>query len=229
MLGATKAALLGEINHLQSALEYSERETKNMKLSYDKAWEEKINRMKIELAAISKEKDILAQDLNTSKKLLDDAMVEIHSHSEDSLVDKRIVAKLLVTFLDRGESDDVLEVIAHLLDFSPEDKHKVGAFGDRKNRKTSGGGGGGGLLSWFSAPSSSDRMAPSYVNDTKASPSVSSPDTLSSVWVDFLLKELEDGSSSGQGKSKSRPSPTKEQEVPKISIMTSPPKTSFSK
>jgi hypothetical protein len=40
-------------------------------------------------------------------------------------VDRRIIVKLLVTFYERGQSGDVMRLMASMLDFTPDDKRKV--------------------------------------------------------------------------------------------------------
>jgi hypothetical protein len=40
-------------------------------------------------------------------------------------VDRRIIVKLLVTFFERGQSGEVMRLMASMLDFTPDDKRKV--------------------------------------------------------------------------------------------------------
>jgi hypothetical protein len=120
---------------------------------------------------------------------------------------------LLITFLDRNSSSDVLEVMSNLLGFSADERVKVGTF-QRKKSTASGSAGGGGLLSWFSGGSSVEKP------DTPAPTSISKDgSTLSDAWVDFLLKELnEDGTSAHRGKSSKTAPPVVEKEIQRISI-----------
>lgn len=40
-------------------------------------------------------------------------------------MDRRIIVKLLVTFFERGQSGELMRLMASMLDFTPDDKRKV--------------------------------------------------------------------------------------------------------
>ena len=175
---------------------------------------------KIQLAVRLKDK--VLKELDTSRKQLNEAMGEITARSDGNMVDKRIVSKLLVTYLDRSNSDDVLEVMCNLIDFTSEERGKVFAFKAKEKEANS-----GYLSSWFGSSSSATKNATGSTtqrNRTSSSRKASGADNLSDAWVDFLLSEM-DETSSGEADHDSADKPSDEIEfIPKISFAESPVK-----
>ena len=97
---------------------------------------------------------------------------------------QRIVSKLLTTFLDRNNSEDVLDVLCNLLAISGEDREKIGSYHKRKDSSS----GHGLISSWWGGSSSSGLVTPKPPQPI----SMKNEDSLSNAWVDFLLKELQD-------------------------------------
>jgi len=104
------------------------------------------------------EVELMRKALNeTIKKLVD------ISKNEESLVDKRLVSKLFITyFRGKTEKKDVLELIAKILNFTDDEKSQIG-IGTQPT-------------SWIPFFGSTKKLA----ENNK---------TLTDLWVDFLLKE----------------------------------------
>lgn len=80
--------------------------------------------------------------------------------AEENNVDKRVVKKMLVTFVARpGQRHDILELMSRILDFTEDDKEVCG------------------LARSLIPPSPSEKLK------------VASQKSLGELWVDFLLKE----------------------------------------
>ena len=90
--------------------------------------------------------------------------------AQNPAVDKRIVAKLLVTYFERGHPVDVLCLMMRMLDMSPHEQRRIiggGGGGDDAGGGTSGGG-------------SIVAASTSHATGEKA---------MADAWVDFLLAE----------------------------------------
>ncbi|KAL0048136.1 hypothetical protein WJX82_008657 [Trebouxia sp. C0006] len=68
------------------------------------------------------------------RRALNESMRRVESLSDEGLVqvDRRIVVKLLVTFFEKGQSQEVLSLMARILAFTDEDKARVGLTRPRK-------------------------------------------------------------------------------------------------
>jgi hypothetical protein len=90
-------------------------------------------------------------------------LVDFSKSAEESLVDKRLVAKLIVTYFEgKADKSQVLELIARVLSLSDEEKVQVGLGARTSN-----------WLPFFG----SKKQAPTGGKG------------LTDLWVDFLLKE----------------------------------------
>ena len=92
----------------------SELAASNRKLEMD------VQRTAQELALGLKEKD---GEVLQMRRTLDEAVMRL---TRDDVVDKGLVTNLIVTYHAKHRSPEVLELMAKMLDFSDEDKRKVG-------------------------------------------------------------------------------------------------------
>lgn len=60
--------------------------------------------------------DFVAQHMLQVQKL---------SVESDMMVDRRVVVKLLVTFFEKGQTGEIMNLMARMLGFSEEDRRKV--------------------------------------------------------------------------------------------------------
>lgn len=129
----------------------------------------------------------LEEDNAKLRRALEQNMSRINRMSMDSdyFVDRRIVIKLLVTYFQRNHSKEVLDLMVRMLGFSEEDKQRIGVAQQGTGKGVVRGVLGlpgrlvGGILSGGSAEA----------NTNMASENQSFAD----LWVDFLLKETEEG------------------------------------
>ena len=119
------------------------------------------------------------------------------SNSDDQ-VDRRIVIKLLVTFFERwydgGDTKEVISLISKILKFSDKEckKCRVGKYGRHSNTHSATQGIWGYATSWMSY--TNDEFDDNNDNlEEKTDDSLpSTPKDLGSLWVEFLLNELQD-------------------------------------
>ncbi|KAF3789765.1 Golgin candidate 3 [Nymphaea thermarum] len=106
-----------EANH---ALEISKKEKDDLLLKLSQA-----ERMLMEGKNMFK---ALEEDNLKLRRALEQSMTRINRMSVDSdyYVDRRIVIKLLVTYLERNHSKEVLDLMVRMLGFSDEDKKRIG-------------------------------------------------------------------------------------------------------
>ena len=100
--------------------------------------------------------------ISTLRASLDEVArkMEMVAIAEENNVDKRVVKKMLVTFVARpGQRHDILELMSRMLDFTEEDKEVCG------------------LSRSLIPPSPSEKLK------------VASQKSLGELWVDFLLNE----------------------------------------
>ncbi|CAN6464576.1 unnamed protein product [Victoria cruziana] len=123
----------------------------------------------------------LEEDNLKLKRALEQSMTRINRMSVDSdyYVDRRIVIKLLVTYLERNHSKEVLDLMVRMLGFSDEDKKRIGFLLAGGKGRVWGLPGRlvGGILGGNSAAST---QIPS---DNQS---------FADLWVDFLLKETQE-------------------------------------
>mmetsp|Transcript_26268 Transcript_26268/g.44011 ORF Transcript_26268/g.44011 Transcript_26268/m.44011 type:complete len:490 (+) Transcript_26268:2878-4347(+) len=95
--------------------------------------------------------------------------------SEGNMVDRRLVVKLIVTYFQQNYSSDVLDLMARMLQFTDDDKRKVGI----------GQGVLGSMSSWLAS------IAGGETHDMKES---FDDKNLADLWVDFLMQETTENS-----------------------------------
>ena len=121
-----------------------------------------------------------------------------HMMSEtSSLLDKRIVAKLLLTYFERDQSKDVLELMTRMLNFSPAEKEKVGLGSGGRGGKR------GMLRTVAAAPANlvfgalglAGAVAGSVldmpVHAAEALKTAEEDNTIADQWVEFLLTQMD--------------------------------------
>lgn len=106
------------------------------------------------------------------RRALNESMRRVESLSDEGLVqvDRRIVVKLLVTFFEKGQSQEVLSLMARILAFTDEDKARVGLTRPRK-----------GVLSRVAGALSLSNSRSKQAAD----------DSLADQWLDFLIQQAD--------------------------------------
>jgi len=100
--------------------------------------------------------------------------------SDDNLVDRRIVNKLLVTYLEKKVSQDVLQLMIRMLGFTEDQKRLV--LESQRPRA---------LFGLIPRPYAEDAFE--EVGGAEDASGASPPrDNLADLWVDFLLRETGD-------------------------------------
>lgn len=129
----------------------------------------------------------LEADALMLRRALEQSLTRLNRMSSDSdfYVDRRIVIKLLVTYFQRQQSKEVLDLMSRMLGFAEEDKQAIGLAQQ--------GAGKGVVRGVLGLPG---RMVGGLLK-TGSSPSVISlsqtdNQSFSDLWIDFLLKESEE-------------------------------------
>jgi hypothetical protein len=86
------------------------------------------------------------------------------------------VTKLIVTYLSGGKKQDVLSLMARILNFTEEEMHKVGLISNK---------------GWIPFLRSSSSLPSPRGNSSERS--------VGDLWMEFLLKEAGETSAGGQG------------------------------
>jgi len=157
--------------------------------------ERQIQKLHEELSQKSREVIKLREEGEPIRKALEETMRRLNSAAENgkNLVDKRLAAKLVVTYFSRQSNQkDVLNLMSSILEFTEEEKIQVGLIKPKRRWLFFGGG-----------------------DDTpKEAPTEKS---LADLWVEFLLNEASAESSAGEEQKgdKSRESEIASAEPPK--------------
>lgn len=104
----------------------------------------------------------------------------------DAMIDRRLVVKLLVTYLERRNSREALELMAKMLHFTDEEKKRVGLDGSKRGLV---GALAGGTMAIVRGGVSVATLGMYGQNKTNVKPG----ESLADRWVEFLLKEAEVG------------------------------------
>ncbi|KAI9267952.1 hypothetical protein BDA99DRAFT_435741 [Phascolomyces articulosus] len=148
-----------------------------------------------------KEKNLLIGKLRHEAIILNEHLIEamrrLKEESNDSNVDRQLIANLIIGFLvaPRGDQKrfEILKIIASVLQMSDEQKEHIGLIRPNKNSQSS-----------FSPNSSPPGWAAARQqqqnNDTQQS--------FTDAWISFLLKESNTFHPSKDNKDKSMPVPT---------------------
>ncbi|XP_010544775.1 PREDICTED: golgin candidate 4 [Tarenaya hassleriana] len=129
----------------------------------------------------------LEEDNAKVRRVLEQSMTRLNRMSVDSdyLVDRRIVIKLLVTYFQRNHSKEVLDLMVRMLGFSEEDKQRIGMAQQGTGKGVVRGVLGlpgrlvGGILGGGGSADAHSNTA-------------SDNQSFADLWVDFLLKEVEE-------------------------------------
>lgn len=160
--------LVAELDRVRAELETAEKETARQRAEL-----EALSHVRSELEQMRNESDekeklvsSLKAQVSSLRKALEDT---IHRMNNDDMVDRRLVVKLLVTYIEGKNKEEVLDLMVKILQFNEEEKRRIQML---KN---------GGLGRWlgFGARTSDDGLPPQA--------------TLSELWVDFLMKESSKG------------------------------------
>ena len=149
-----------------------------------------LQQVRDQLISSQRQLKALTEENATLKKGMDETMQRLqrfHAEDEGQSIDRRLVVKMLVTFFEKGQRQEVLDLMYRILHFSDEDKRRV----DLSRGMGGPAGLGGRLLSFASmlSPFDSEKAkAPLRVQEA----------SLADLWVDFLLKESSKGEEAGK-------------------------------
>ncbi|XP_050272374.1 golgin candidate 4-like [Quercus robur] len=120
----------------------------------------------------------LEEDNAKVQRCLENSIATLNRLSMDfkNHVDRRLVIKLLVTYFQRNHSNEVLDLIVRILQFSDEEKQRIGAAQHGVVR---------GVLGL------PGRLVGGILGGSLAESAASENQSLAALWVDFLLKETE--------------------------------------
>eukprot|EP00798_Chlamydomonas_sp_ICE-L_P014633 gene14633-20667_t len=130
-------------------------------------------------------KALTSEECSMLRKALDQAMAQVQAMRGDnnSMVDRRIIVKLLLTYFEKGSSKDVLSLMARMLNMTEEEKGKVGLLGGQRR---------GFLRSAAYMPFSLVQGASRALTTRPAAPAVKEgAASLADQWVNFLLSQSE--------------------------------------
>jgi len=112
----------------------------------------------------------LQEEVEPLKKVLEQTLHRLSSLSkneQENMVDKRLVSKLILTYFEgKTNKTEILELMAKLLNFSDQEKAKIGL---------------GPKSSWSFLPFFGDPSSPVTIEK----------DSLTDLWINFLLKEAQ--------------------------------------
>jgi len=115
----------------------------------------------------------LEQDNLTLRQSFELTLAKLkHFSEEEEMVDRRLVVKLLVTYIERKEKEEVLSLMARMLHFSKEDEQRI-----QQARR-----GMMGILSSLLSPPPASTTSP--IDGSNGTPA-----SLSESFIDFLLQE----------------------------------------
>ena len=123
--------------------------------------------------------------------------LQLFSSDTEYSIDRRLVVKMLLTFFERQQKDDVLQLMYRVLGLSDEERARI-------ERARKGKGIGGRLYGLTSYLNPFDAAGGAAANSAL---SVSDDASLADLWVDFLLKEAEQQQSAREQAATVVPSP----------------------
>jgi len=135
----------------------------------------------------TREFEMLQKEYEPLKTMLDHTIKKLnneHKNNQD-VIDKQIVTKLIVTYFTSPKKQELLELMAGILNFSDENKAKIGLTTGIPNTKK------GWLGDWFSSSST-----PTKLRVPESGAPVSPADVLegknfADLWIAFLMHEAE--------------------------------------
>ncbi|KAK9806416.1 hypothetical protein WJX73_004216 [Symbiochloris irregularis] len=179
--------LRAELRALQRSLEESQGEVASAKAAQEQAVagqqaaeaqaaaaKEALQQQKAAEAGINEEAAMLRRAVGESMR----KMSALTSDS-NALVDRRILGKLVVTYFERGQSADVLALMARMLALTEEDKGKIGLASSKR----------GYLRSISALPGSLVRGTVSLVGGGGSRAPGAEGDSLADQWLEFLIQQ----------------------------------------
>lgn len=154
--------------------------------SSKKAAEASADRANKLVSTIKEQEDARENELVKLKRALLESTSRVSNLNEgaDSMVDRRVVVKLLVTYVERRNSREVLQLMAKLLKFTDEEKQRVGL--DRPRRGIAGAITGG-TMAIVRGGMTVATLGLLSGTGKDAKPG----DSLADRWVEFLMREAE--------------------------------------
>mmetsp|Transcript_29466 Transcript_29466/g.47575 ORF Transcript_29466/g.47575 Transcript_29466/m.47575 type:complete len:539 (-) Transcript_29466:128-1744(-) len=167
----------GEMVRLKEMVALTEKENAELK-SRCRTVSQSLDQLQDQLSTLQAEAEARSKEANSSRnealsfrRALEESMQRLNSlvQSEANLVDKRLVSKLFVTYFERDSRtrQDVLALMAKILQFSDDEKVRVGL------------------------------MNPTWWTGSPGKGQPSGQESLTEMWVDFLLRESDQGDGPG--------------------------------
>eukprot|EP01114_Cavostelium_apophysatum_P008594 TRINITY_DN2117_c0_g2_i1.p1 TRINITY_DN2117_c0_g2~~TRINITY_DN2117_c0_g2_i1.p1 ORF type:complete len:1204 (+),score=447.48 TRINITY_DN2117_c0_g2_i1:123-3734(+) len=128
--------------------------------------EAEVRELQDEIASKTRAYIKLQEDVEPLRKTLDEAIKQLTkmSQNEQNLIDKRLIVQLLLTYFEgKTSKNEVLELIAKVLNLTDDEKKKIG-LGQKRG--------------WLPFMGGGTQSSPDKLDKN-----------LSDMWVDFLLKE----------------------------------------
>ena len=183
-----------EINALETKVEGLEAKLETS-ASQRKDWEQEEAALRQSASLAQKDKESLFQETIRLKQenmklrqALQDCLEQIRGKSaqdEDFQIDRRIVVKLLTTYLEKGRKWEVMEVMGGILGFTDEEKAKIHHLATK-----------GVLGTVANVPISIVKAPLSLAGDAIGSAKVpESESSLGELWIQFLSDSIEDPTS----------------------------------
>ena len=113
--------------------------------------------------------------------------VRLRETEDDEMVDRRLVCKLLVTYVQKGADEEILDLMSVILNFTPEQRRAVGArtVRDVARDNTIREGGMGGMLSFVSALTGIEGVSAEKAKAVEGK-------SFAEVWNTYLFEEEEE-------------------------------------
>eukprot|EP00940_MAST-03C_sp_MAST-3C-sp2_P002288 g2288.t1 len=187
---------------LKAAEERASRAESRVSEAVASALEAERNIFRTETKSIERERDAAVREARALRGSLDAAMRQLKSMNEENLVDKRLVAKLMMTYFERGCTDEILEIMSRIIGFADKDRERLRTLA----RKATG----GIVTSLFSTISASatSTVSPLERDRLRAASSASDGGNFIDLWAEFLIREADASSSSSTSTSSASSSST---------------------
>lgn len=119
------------------------------------------------------------EELGTMRARFDKTVQRLQNfHSDENVVDRRLVVKLLVTYFERSDKSEVLELMSRILRFTDEDQRMIGCGKYAKRGLV------GSFMNILMPEEPSEPLEVDFASGN-----------LADLWVEFLMKETGDSGS----------------------------------
>ena len=169
---------------LKAARERAEEAENRLKDEIQSAKESAKESVKTEMLSLTQRAEAAERQASVLRKSLTSAMKQVRAMSEDNLVDKRLVAKLLTTYFERGCKFDIMEILCQMVGFDEAECDRIKRL---SFQATTG-----------FVPSLFSRFAVSSATETPLKPTSkslknrrTSSNNFIDMWADFMIKESE--------------------------------------